>query len=617
MDRSCIQLVVAALLVGGGVVRADPIDARFQDLERRHGGRFATTTYGVSREGRPLRVLTLGAELLVGGAPRQPALLIVAGLDGRELGAVDVAFGVAKRLLDRHADLLERNPVHVVPCANPDAYQRFASGGGPADFGGALRPDDRDRDARIDEDPPADVNGDGVITWMRVPDPPAWIPRTHVVDDDEPRLSRPADVSKGEAATFALLPEGRDQDGDGRYAEDGLDGVSLDRNFPHQWPEHGDHAGPFPLSEPETRALVEWMLGREDVAAVLVLGDGDNLLNPPGDGGNDETGRAPKGHESNDHAVHAEIAKLYRELTDRKEARAARNEGSLQRFAYAQYGTPTFACDLYAPPKPERKATAETDGPDGKDGKDGPDGKDGKDGKDEKGENTVGADEDRGGAAGRSGRPRGVGAMGGGRAGRSGATERAAAPHASGGPDLDLDTQKRWLAVADRLGAGFAAWTPFEHPTLGRVEVGGFVPGFTRSIPVDAIDGVVETHAKLAAAVLERMPRVHVRTPSAERLGERLFRVRLQIENQGRLPTISEIGARVRRLTPFVASIDVAEDRLAAGARQSRTWSIPGGGEISFEWIVIGRPGHEVTCVLRSSFTGERRLVVKLPEDAR
>jgi hypothetical protein len=67
------------------------------------------------------------------------------------------------------------------------------------------------------------------------------------------------------------MAEGIDNDGDGRYNEDGIGGLDLHRNYPENWrPMPGGDAtgrgwtqfgaGEFPLSEPETRSVVLWLL---------------------------------------------------------------------------------------------------------------------------------------------------------------------------------------------------------------------------------------------------------------------------------------------------------------------------------------------------------------------
>jgi hypothetical protein len=83
-------------------------------------------------------------------------------------------------------------------------------------------------------------------------------------------------VQEGEG-DWILVSEGVDNDGDGEFNEDGVGGLDLHRNYPENWrPDSGRDAtrrgwtqfgaGEFPLSEPETRATVLWLLTHPHVS---------------------------------------------------------------------------------------------------------------------------------------------------------------------------------------------------------------------------------------------------------------------------------------------------------------------------------------------------------------
>ncbi len=136
---------------------------------------------------------------------------------------------------------------------------------------------DNDNDGRIDEDGPEDLNKDGVISMMRVKDPLG----PYMIHPDDPRLLRRADAQKGERGGYAVYWEGTDNDGDGFYNEDGAGGVDINRNFQHQYPYYQVDAGPHMASEAETRGVLDYMLARRNIAAVLTFGESDNLIAPP------------------------------------------------------------------------------------------------------------------------------------------------------------------------------------------------------------------------------------------------------------------------------------------------------------------------------------------------
>ena len=164
--------------------------------------------------------------------------------------------------------ILRDSTIWVIPCANPD--------GRTAGVEGNLGPVDEDRDGRMDEDGPEDLNGDGLILWMRKKDPEGTF-----IQDKTTGLMRKADPEKGEAGIYKLWREGLDNDKDGDFNEDPKGGIIINRNFPHLYPEHEKGAGPFVLSEPEALSLVDFVVANPRIQMVLTLGAFDNLSTKP------------------------------------------------------------------------------------------------------------------------------------------------------------------------------------------------------------------------------------------------------------------------------------------------------------------------------------------------
>ena len=104
----------------------------------------------------------------------------------------------------------------------------------------------------------------------------------YMVHPDDPRLMRRADPQKGEAGGYALYWEGTDNDSDGFYNEDPAGGIDLNRNFQHKYPYYQPDAGPHMISEAETRGVMDYVLARRNIAAILTFGESDNLIAPPG-----------------------------------------------------------------------------------------------------------------------------------------------------------------------------------------------------------------------------------------------------------------------------------------------------------------------------------------------
>ncbi|MDP9122375.1 MAG: M14 family metallopeptidase [Acidobacteriota bacterium] len=247
-------------------------------------------TIGRSAGGRPLYVLRVALP----GEPQpdaRQAVFVGANAAGFHNAGTEAALHLLETLLKSPRDgqltaLLSTHTFYIAPVLNPDAHDaifqtpRMRRGGNDMVV-------DHDNDGLAGEDPPDDLDGNGVITSMRIPDPTGdWLP-----DPQEPRLMIRADAIEEHAGAYRVYIEGKDDDGDGQYNEDPKDGVWVDRNFPHAFPYPAPEAGPWPGYAPETRAIMDFLLPRRNVALAIVYGPGNNLLAmPQGQGGGGDLG---------------------------------------------------------------------------------------------------------------------------------------------------------------------------------------------------------------------------------------------------------------------------------------------------------------------------------------
>lgn len=537
------------------------LEARLATFAAAHPGHVRFETIATSHEGRPVRALTLAGD--GAQADMQPAILVVGGLDGAGLASTEIVAAIAERMMLEHTELLDEVTLHFVPRANPDAAARFMRQPGPRS-GVNARPTRDDRDPEIDEDGPRDLDGNGVITLIRRLDPPPTDKARWVVDAEDPRLLRAPDAGEGELARYSVHVEGLDADGDGAIAEDGIGGVDPDRNFPHRWPEFAADAGPWPLSEPESLGLAKYVLARPRIFAAVVVGRGDNVVNLPDPRSKEAGGRIPAEIDEADLAMHTELATAFKEITGQSRAVDRDDAGSLAAWLYNQRGIPTIACNAWWRPDPaadpeQEAAPSEADDP---------------------ATTTEDADDAAPDAPSEPDRGRGRG---------EGRRSRKASGPITDSP-MTLADPTEWLALVDACdGFGFVEWTEVEHPTLGRVEVGGFVPGLDALPPFSEISGLAEGQTAFVADLVDRRPIPRVLSTTVERLGPGLLRVDMAIVNEGRMPTSTTMGTR-DMTPPIVVRLDLPKKRLRSGMLQSRIDSIPPGGRRDLSWIVSATP---------------------------
>lgn len=548
-------------------------------------------------DGRPVLVHRYGPAATAG----TPAVLVVAGADGRFRSAVEIARALGARFAEAAREdaadtasrrIPEGTAVYILADLNPDhTAWRTAPGTPGVDWGRAPGVDDADRDGRTGEDGGADLNGDGFITQMRVrdPDPRYGLDTGWVIDPDDARRMRRADPARGETGTHALLIESTDQDGDGRFAEDGIagaagGGIDLDLNFPALWPEFTDGAGPAPLSRPETRGLAEWLLTRPEIVALVVLGRHDSIVNVPVPGRFDATGRVPLGIEEGDRALYERVSRRFRDLTGRTSSEAPDDAGSLARWSYAHLGLPTFA--VRTAPQPTAAADGRTEAPGP-----GP------------------ATGDPPAPAADSGPPRTGGPPA--RRGRGGAAPAGAARTAPAAEGDDA----AWLRMSDeRGGAGFIPWRAFQHPRLGAVEIGGFTPGFRYALSADEQASLTDHLEQTIIDLLRDLPRLVFDVRAVTREASGLWRIHVRLENAGRMATATAMLEKTRRLPPLVASIGVPPDRIVAGTPLIRWNTLAPGESVTGTWLIRAEDGASIDITLRSVVSGDQTRTIRLEE---
>ena len=225
---------------------------------------------GETLEGTPLMVLEI-TNTSTGPSEGKPAYYYDGNIHAGELTGAEVALHFAWHVLSNYGKdpritrLVDTRTLYVRPKFNPDGADIALTT--EQNLRSTPRPYDQDADGLEDEDPANDLDGDGHITQMRVPRPTGlW-----KISAADPRVMERRGDGEMEGPFYALYSEGIDDDGDGRFNEDGLGGIDMNRNFPRNWGmefEQGG-AGPYPLSEPETRATIEFINSHRHITGVF------------------------------------------------------------------------------------------------------------------------------------------------------------------------------------------------------------------------------------------------------------------------------------------------------------------------------------------------------------
>lgn len=549
--------------------RALPPDQRavllaLAKLASEHPELVSILPVGTSRQGRKIEALRLAAGE---NAPGRPALLIVANLEGPYAWTTGLALDTARELGARYESdaqvktLLDTTTIYVIPCANPDAAEaRFEK---PLQERRATQPYlDDDRDGRVGEDGPSDVDGDGLVLTMRVPDPAGeW-----TLDPADARALVKADATRGERGTWKLWVEGRDSDRDEKVGEDPLLDVQVGRNFSRGWLEHAPEAGPWPTCEPESRALCDFVLAHRDVQLVLVYGAQDNLVEKPKTEADEGRGVLAATPESDGKLI-AQLGKRYREATGSQAKSAGDAHGSFAVWCELERGLWCLSVNPWTLPLDTEAAKPGGAAADGA----------------AKSEAASGKDEAAKSDASKT----------------DAATTEGAKPESgkkSGAKDGDADKREvsddtkrlRWVD-ANGESARFAPWKSFQHPELGAVEIGGFLPYALVEPPENTRAEIAAKQLAFVSSLGAVLARVRLVDVKAKDLGG-VWRVEAVIQNDALLPLVSAAGKRTSAPRPARVTLRIpASARLLAGEKQTLVRELAGsGGRKELTWLVLG-----------------------------
>jgi len=245
----------------------EEIEAYLEATAARYHELVTLVEIGQSRGGRRILAVEIN-NAATGAAGDKPGFYLDGNIHGGELLGGEGALHFIETLLTgyggdpRVTEMVDFTAFYIVPVVNPDG--RAISVGTPENHRWNIRPFDEDGDGLVDEDPPEDIDGDGRILDIRVQDPRGpW-----KVSPDDPRAMVRRQRGDRQGPFYQIISEGIDNDGDGEFNEDRVGGIDLNRNFPANWSAAQFGSGPFPLSEPETWALVDYITSRPNIAAI-------------------------------------------------------------------------------------------------------------------------------------------------------------------------------------------------------------------------------------------------------------------------------------------------------------------------------------------------------------
>jgi len=117
------------------------------------------------------------------------------------------------------------------------------------------------------------------------------------------------------------------------------------------------------------------------------------------------------------------------------------------------------------------------------------------------------------------------------------------------------------------LGDGFVAWREYDHPTYGRIEIGGFRKEWGRTPPSFLLEEELHRNMAFTLYHASTMPLLRISDVSVERLGPGLCKVWVTIENPRLMPTRTAHDVRRRISPPDIVSLKGDNLKVVSGGR--------------------------------------------------
>lgn len=249
---------------------------------------------GKSLEGREIWVLTITNQA-TGPAADKPAMYIDGNIHAGEVTASHVALHTVAHLLNSYGEcaevthLLDTRAVYILPRVNPDGAEVYLTT--PYMLRSTVKPNPDAANWPNNTLYPEDVDGNGEILFMRKQDASGqW--KLSAKDD---RLLVPRQPGDFQGPFYQLYPEGRVhnyQGGPVLGAPERWD-LDINRNFPSAWSPTQQGGGEFPLSEPETRAMAEFIASHPNIGTLQAYHTKSGAILRPSCSGPDKN--LPKG----------------------------------------------------------------------------------------------------------------------------------------------------------------------------------------------------------------------------------------------------------------------------------------------------------------------------------
>ncbi len=550
--------------------RYNELTRLLKEYARENPNLIRLESIGKSHEGRDVWLIT-ATNFRSGSDSEKPAFWVDGNIHASEVTASAAALYLIQSLVTNYKKdenttrALDTRAFYIVPRVNPDGAE-WALADRPKIIRSSTREYPHTDDPIDGLGWGEDLDGDGRILQMRIEDPNgAW--KAH---PDEPRLMIRRDPIETGGKYYRILPEGplKNYDGVTLKVLQPKQGLDLNRNFPAGWRTESDQhgAGPYPISEPEARNLVDFIARHPNITGTISFHTMSGvLLRPYDDRADDEL-------PTDDLWTYQKIGEKGTQLTSYPHISVFHDfkyhpkqviTGGFDTWTYEHVGVFSWTVEFWSPMK------------------------------------------------------------------QAGIEKFKFIDWYREHPvDDDLKLLK-WNDEVLK-GRGYVDWYSYKHPQLGNVELGGWdIMNMWTNPPLQFLEKEISPFPEWIVWHALISPRLILLETKVTSLGRDSYRVRLVVQNEGWLPTYVTKKALERKVTrgviaeialPKAASLESGKLREELGELEGRAYKPVNPDEsdestnerVKVEWVVRAKRGTEISLTARHERAGVVRAEVVL-----
>ena len=523
----------------------------------------------VTEENRNVYAMTI-TNKKTGAALDKPAFHIDGNTHAGEVTGSMAAMHAIDVLLTGYGEdkvitkILDRMTIYVVPRISPDGAETYLTT--PYSIRSVNRVHNPEKGGIRSED----LDGDGVIRMMRIPTPyGAW-----KKDKDDSSIMAKRDPGDADGEFYDIYAEGNFEafDGDENLKEKKEDwSLDFNRNYPYGWfPENRQAgAGKYPLSNPETKAMADWVIEHPNIGGVSTNHtSGGIILYPPGT-------RPSTAVSEKDINQFIEIANMGKEELGYEPLNiydsfisdpANYDSGAFDDWCYQSQGIVAYTVELWDLAK-------------------------------------------------RVGVP---------------LVWNARNKESAQDELKRFVACMKW--VKENAPEYYEDWKPFHHETFGDVEIGGFNFKFSQQNPPESfLNGVLEQMTRFMIRFAQSIPRLTIDTLTSEKVSDDIYKVTAVVGNLGYLPTNLTEEAKKLNISKEV-EVTISGGKIVSGLEKTKIGNLEGYGSTStgtnfygnistdynakarkkLTWVVQAKSGVEITVSCAQEKSGKASKTITL-----